>query len=424
MNLLSRINVLAVIIVLLAGFSSQLAAQHQSDYQIVRNYQSEYNAILNALQGLDSVDEADALMSRIERVNNEFSEHSALINRYIFPDEFSTQVSDLQGLTNSTRRHLSTVAEQENRINEKEQQISSLTTNLSEAGDEAEELRERLQQMTRDRNANRAVAQNLRRELEKRDEFILGLVDSLFVAYDNLDLASLSPGEREEFALRADRDNVVGHVGSVVDNNISFIDTHTQLSSADYLKLRANYRKFNDAWTKLGNKLADVYEAAGERTNKVQEVNEKISTWGTRLDEAVWRSLRASFSNRGIELDSFNDSSSFYSALNSYVDGALSRVDQDGGSEEEVERYNNFADVWHNDVKVNWQEFLIDGGLLSYENIATIDRKLSDWNVGAEPRSNSWLIIAAILGLVVLVLIVLLVSQSSKKEKTVVREKR
>ncbi len=416
MNSLSRINVLAVLLVILAGFSSQLVAQQQSDYQIVRNYQAEYNSIINELKEVDSVEEAEALMSRIDRLNNEFSEHSSLINRYIFPDDFDGQVGDIRGLTTATSRHLAKMAEQADEIDSLNDQISGLSTELSEAGDEAEDLRERLQQMTRDRNANRAVAQNLRRELEKRDEFILGVVDSLFVAYDNLDLASLSPDERQEFTLRADRDNVVGHVGTVVESNISFVETHTQLSSADYLKLRANYRKFSDSWSKLGNKLAEVYEASGERADKVSEVNDKISTWGSRLDEALWRSLRASFTNRGVELREFDSSSSFYSALNSYVDDALSRIEADGGSEDEVERYNTFADVWHNDVKVNWQEFLIDGGLLSYENIATIDRKLSDWNVGAEPRSNRWLIITAILGLVVLVLIVLLVSKSGKKE--------
>jgi len=423
MKSISRINVLAIMLVLLTGFSSQLFAQQQSDYQIVRNYQSEFNSLINDVKNLDSVDKADETLSRIDRLENEFNEHSTLINRYIFPEDFSAQVNNLRDFTNSSKGHLIKVAEQSSRINEMTNNISELTSEIDQYNRETDELRSQLQQMTRDRNANRAVAQNLRTELGNRDEFILGMVDSLFVAYDNLDLGSLSPAERQEFALRADKDNVITHVGSVVESNISFIDTHTQLSSADYLMLRANLVRFQDAWEKLGNKLADVYVASDERSNRVNEVNESINTWGNRLDDSVWRSLQATFRNRDIQLDTFESSSAFYSALNNYLDSALTRVEREGGSDDEKGRVANFADVWHNDVKVNWQEFLIDGRVLSYENVATIDRKLSDWSVGAEPRSSSWLIISGILGLIILVLVVLLVTRSNK-ETTVVADRK
>ncbi len=417
MNSISRINVLAVILVLLTGFSSQLIAQQQSDYQIVRNYQTEYNTILNNIKTLNSVDEADEVLSRIDRVENEFSEYSSLINRFIFPEDFSSQISSLRDITTSSRGHLRTVADQSGRIDTMTGEISDLTSRLEQFSQESDDLRSQLDQMTRSRNASASQARSLRTQLEGRDEFILNLVDSLFVAYDNLDLGSLSPAERQEFAMRADVDNVIGHIGSVVESNIAFVDTHTQLSSGDYLKLRANLVKFQDSWEKLGSRLADIYESEGERADKVGEVNDRISTWSNRLDESVWASLRAAFANRGIELDSFNSSSSFYSALNSYLDSALSRVQEGGGSEQEKGHVANFTDVWQNEVKVNWQEFIIDGRVLSYENLATIDGKLSDWTVSAEPRSSMWLIVSGILGLVVLVLIVLLVTKSGKQEK-------
>lgn len=417
MNSISRINILAVILVLLAGFSSQLIAQQQSDYQIVRNYQSEYNSVLNNIKTIGSVNEADDVLARIDRIENEFSEHSNLINRYIFPEDFASQINSLRDITSSSRGHLSTVAEQSGRIDSMTGEISDLTSQLEQFSQEADDLRSQLDQMTRSRNASAAQARQLRSQLQGRDEFILNLVDSLFVAYDNLDLGSLSPSERQEFALRADVDNVIGHIGTVVESNISFVDTHTQLSSGDYLKLRANLVKFQNAWENLGSRLADIYEAEGQRADKVSEVNNRISTWGSRLDDAVWASLRASFANRGIELDTFNSSSSFYSSLNSYLDNALVRVSESGGSDDEKARVANFTDVWQNEVKVSWQEFIIDGRVLSYENMATVDGKLSDWAVSAEPRSSTWLIVAGILGLVVLVLIVLLVTKSGKTEQ-------
>ncbi|MCH8567534.1 MAG: hypothetical protein LAT67_04695 [Balneolales bacterium] len=414
MKTISRIPVLAVILVVFAGFNAELNAQHQSDYQIVRNYQAEYQTVLNAIKTLDSVEDADRVIGRIDRLNSDFSGNAALINRYIFPENFNTQVASLRDLANASRRHLNRVASQANEITQLNERVGDLTNQIERFNTESDSLRNALQQMTRDRNANRAVAQNLRRQLESRDEFILGLVDSLFIAYDNLSLASLSASERQEFALRADRDNVVGHIAAVVESNISFVDTHTQLSSADFLDLRANYYRFENAWSKLGNKLATVYESSEGRAEKVNEVNGMMDTWKNRLDQSVWRSLSASFENRGLQLASFNSSSAFYSALNSYLDGRINSLRDEAGSEEEKARFETFADVWHNDVKMNWQGNIIDGRVLTHENIATIDRKLSEWGVLAEPRGSNYLILAIILGLVALVMVVLYVTKSGK----------
>lgn len=414
----SRIPVLAMLLLIFSALSPQpVAAQQQSDYQIVRSYQSEYAAILNEIKTLNSVDEAEQLLNRINRVNNEYRGNANIINRYIFPEDLNSQITNLRDLTNASRSYLATVAEQGDEITRLNDRISELTSEIDRYNDETESLQNELADMTRSRNANRAVARDLRNRLAERDEFILGLVDSLFIAYDNLELSSLSSAEQEAFTLRADTDNVIGHIGTVVDNNISFIDTHTQLSSEDFLNLRAQYEAFEGAWSKLGNKLAGLYESGDEGVAQIEEVNDRMMTWKNRLDESVWRSLAASFENQGISLNSFDSSQTFYSALNSYIDDALGTLEEQGGSEEAKAEYENFADVWNKDVKTSWQEYIIDGRVLSYENVATIDRKLSSWSVASEPPAANYLLLAAGLGLLALILLVLFITKGSGSKK-------
>lgn len=414
---IKTLSTLAWFALFAVGFSGVTQAQFQSDLQIVRNYQSEYQAIFNEVKGLNSVDQAQQLIQRINRLNNEFGEHRELINRFIHPEDFDGQVFGLRELAEASRRNLQLLADRDAEIAGLNARISELSSRLERFRVSSDSLQQALDRMTRDRNANAAMVRNLRNQLNQYDNFILGLVDSLFVAYDNLDLTSLSPSERREFALRADKDNVVGHIGRVIENNIAFIDTHSQLSSTDLLKMKATHAEFRTSWHNLGGKLASLYENERERETKIQEVSGNIEIWGNRLNQALWRSLNASIQVRGIELSGFSSPSSFYNALITYIDDSIERVTVNGGSEAELERYENFAAMWHNDIKSNWQEFLIDGGILSFQNIATIDRKLTEWNVAAQPVGFNWLIIVALLGLLVLILIVIMITRSKGNNK-------
>lgn len=414
---IKTLSILAWFALIAVGFTSVTQAQFQSDLQIIRNYQSEYQAIFNEVKALSSVSQAQELIQRINRLNNEFGEHRELINRFIHPEDFDGQVFALREITEASRRNLQLLADRDAEIAGLNARISELSSRLERFRVSSDSLQQALDRMTRDRNANAAMVRNLRNQLNQYDNFILGLVDSLFVAYDNLDLTSLSPSERREFALRADKDNVVGHIGRVIENNIAFIDTHSQLSSRDILKLKATHSDFRTSWHNLGNKLAGLYENEREREVKIQEVSGNIEIWGNRLNQALWRSLNASIQVRGIELPGFSSPSSFYNALVTYIDDSIERVTLNGGSEDELARYENFAAMWHNDIKTNWQEFLIDGGILSFQNIATIDRKLTEWNVAAQPVGFNWLIIVALLGLLVLILIVILITRSKGSDK-------
>jgi hypothetical protein len=410
----NRFSIAVLSFVFLIGLSMNTQAQVQSDYEIKQNFDREYAEVYEGLKTATTSAEVQRLLEKVEQMGTTYAPHRDLLNRAMFPETLTGSLNRLRDLTNTNYNYLVRIEQQTDNIMELERQLAGLSEQVRLNLVQADSLRTELDRMTRSRNANAAAARQLREQLRERDELILSIVDSVFVSYDKLNLASLTRAEREELGLRVDVENVLGHINSVVEGNISFIDTNTQLSAADFLRLKAVQTEFEKVWTNIGPKLAMIYTPAAQRDNRLTEINEGIDRWRQRVSQAVWRSLAAAFESRNIEIATFSDPVGFYTALNNHVDGAIARVEASGGSEEELQAYERFANVWHNDIKINWQQYLIDSEILTFENVATIDRKLASWNAMAQPTSAlSWIIIG-ILGLIVIVLIVVLVAQRNK----------
>lgn len=410
----NRFSITVLSFVFLIGLSMNTQAQVQSDYEIKQNFDREYAEVHEGLKTATTSAEVQELLDKIDQMGATYGEHRDLMDRVLYPETLTASMNRLRDITQTSYSYVIRIEQQTGNVMELERQLAELSQQVQLNLVQADSLRTELDRMTRSRNANAAAARQLRDQLRQRDELILSMVDSVFVSYDRLNLASLSRAEREELGLRVDVENVLGHINSVVEGNISFIDTNTQLSAADFLRLKAVQVEFEKVWVNIGPKLAMIYTPSAQRENRLTEINEGIDRWRQRVSQSVWRSLAAAFESRNIEVASFDDPVSFYTALNNYVDSSLSRVEASGGNEDELQSYERFANVWHNDIKVNWQKFLIDSEILTYENVATIDRKLANWNAQAQPTSAlSWILIG-ILGLIVIVLIVVLVAQRKK----------
>lgn len=404
MEKLNLKTVLAAIIVFTMGFTGQVQAQYQSDFQIKQNFDRDHSEALDALKTIQTSEEADSLLEVINEMQVEYRDHQSLLDRVLYPETFDNRITNLRELADATNSRIERLGETGDTVVVLEERIEELTSDATRYQEMADSLNNELNAMRRSRDANAAQARQLREELNQRDEFIIKMVDSTFVAYENVDLESLSPDERRGLALEIDAQNVLGHIESVVDNNISFLDTHTELSTQDFLKLYSVQKEFSRMWENMGHDLAEIYVSETNREERLTDIVEKVDEWEMLIDDAAWATLAESFEQSGIELSSFDNSMEFYTSINTYLDDAIARAEESGG-EEALEEYQQFADLWFEDVKPRWQEYLISANLLTYDNINTIDGKLADWNVYAQPTSyTSWIF----LGLAVIIALVLL----------------
>lgn len=405
MKKLNLTTVLAAIIVLAMGLGVQVQAQFQSDFQIKQNFDRDHARLLDELKMVSSVPDAAALVDQVNRMEAQYRDHQLLLDRVLYPETLVQRIRNLRELANATRMHLERIGQKGDTIVILEQRIAELTDDAERYQALADSLRRELEAMRRSRDANAAQARRLRQELDQRDAFIIKMIDSTFVAYQNVNLQSLSRAERRDLALEIDAQNVFGFIETVIDNNLAFLDTHTQLSTADFLKLYSVQTEFDRMWNNMGRDLAEMYVAEVDRQDRLETIEGKINEWEMLIDDAAWSALASSFDAAGINLSSFSNSLQFYTALNSYLDAAIARVQEEGGSEEELAAYQQFADLWYNDVKPSWQEYLVAANLMTYDNFNTVDQKLADWKLNAQPTSN---LMAILLGLAVLVALIFL----------------
>ncbi len=398
-------TVLATLLVLAVGFSGQVQAQFQSDFQIKQNFDRDHAEVLDNLKTIQAPDEVDQVNEKLDEMERRYRDHADLLNRVLYPETLQGRLTNLQELTQVTEERLQRLSESGDTIVVLEERIAELTTDATRYQEQADSLNNELAAMRRSRDANAAQARRLRQELDQRDAFIINMVDSIFVAYENVDLESLSPSERRGLVLEIDAQNVLGYIESVVDNNISFLDTHTELSTQDFLKLYGTQVEFDRMWENMGHDLAQIYVTETRRDERVSAIVEKIDEWEMLIDDAAWSTLSDAFSQNNIELAPFSNSLEFYTSLNTYLDEAIARAEESGG-EEELAVYQRFADFWFSDVKPRWQEYLIDADLMTYENFNTIDEKLTEWKLHAQPTSYTMLIL---LGLAIVLIIILLV---------------
>lgn len=403
-----------LLIALSFGLSVQTFAQFQSDSQIKRNFDSDISDANVAIRNIESVAQADSLLDVINNIPSKFGNDRELLNRVYFPRTVEGIVDDLRSLAQSTRERIRRIEEQGENVIVLEQRLEELRDNVAERNEELERLQNDLQQMTRSRNQASARARSYQNAMRERDEFILELIDSIYVAYERVDLSTLSASEVSAVALEIDPDNVFGYIESVVANNRDFLDTHTQLSSEDFLRLYAVQAEFRRMWENLGSKLSELY-VDENRSQRVRAIANEIGEWGSQIDDTVWESVRAVFEQRDIDLGNFNSSVSFNMAVINYLDEAIERA-REGGSEEEYALYQNFASVWNEEIKLNWQEYMINAELMNHRDFAGIDRQLAEWKVLSQPQSYASLMYLGLSLVVILILIVLYVRERSKNK--------
>jgi len=80
-------------------------------------------------------------------------------------------------------------------------------------------------------------------------------------------------------------------------------------------------------------------------------------------------------------------------------------------------RYQNFTDFWFNDVKPRWQGYLVSANLMTYDNFNTIDEKLTDWKLHAQPVSYTSMIFLGLAIVIALVLLGLWIRERSMKQQ-------
>jgi len=396
---------ISVVAIFLITANSVLIAQ-QSDYQIQKDFQNEYEALVKRVDNAVSSEDLTEIREDIESLEAIYSGSSDLIDAALYPETYNDKISDLRSRFANTEQNISVIEQLNERIDELNAELHTFRDRLNEFEEESESLEQQLAESKSSERQVSALARQYRENLEERDEFVVNFMSDLLNRFDEMDEEAISELADSEELLE---ENPLDVIQTIISEYINRADQETGLEPVDYLQMRSQNAYFQDVWNSTGQDLSEVF-APDSPVQAEQEITDMIAAWEANINNKMWNSISTAFTQTGIELPSFNSDESFYEALLNYVEDAT-EVSRQQNSEEDYEAYSSFNNFWNNRVKADWGNYLVDGGVLDFTEISAIDLQVDDWSEAATPTSNLMMILFIISIVVILGLIVMLVTR-------------
>lgn len=389
--------------------------QVKSDYEIQQEFNRQYSNLNAELNEADSSAAVDSLVGEIKTLEETYAEHKDLLNVALYPETFSGKMEDLKQRALSEQNQITTIEEQEEKLQELGQQVTSYDSRLDSLNNQTDSLRRAIQKSVNSEEQLTGMVRRYRKSLEQRDELILSFVDSVMITYQQLNVESMQDLENAKKKARFDADgNALKMILNIANENITLLNSEHDLTTEEYLRMSSVQQEFKTMWNKVGDKLVEIY-AEGDQEKAKKNISEAIAKWDEKVTTETWTSINASFDSADIQLPQFTDNETFYQTLDSYLSEAI-KSSKDGGTENSLTNYQNFSEFWTQQVQTEWTPHMIDANVLGNQQMASIDQQLEQWAANAEPGSNNMLVY--LLGLSILAIVALGVMLAREKKGT------
>jgi len=401
---------LLTLLLLFAVNSTALFAQ-QSDYQIKKDFENRHAELLTNIEMAQKVNEIDSLIMVIDDFKSNFSEHSKMLDYALYPESFDSKVANLKSEARSSEHKLLIIENQAERLSELTEEVTRFRSELSILNSRSDSLRNAFTESQESERKLSQLVTRYRKSVEERDEFIFDMVDSLFVTYNQL-----APGTIEELSKKdgsgtiKSGDNPLVIIDSILEENIETLKAGSNtFSTEDYLRIYALQTKVNDVWKSIGDNLVEIY-GGNDKAKWKKSIESDLKDWKSSASLSMWNSLDGYLEQKNVELGAFDNNSSFFKALDSFVSKASKKSDEEIISSSTYEDFKTFSEFWTTKVMDEWNNYLVESDVLTASQIATIDSKVDNWGDNSEPFPTSLLIIfgiglLAIIGLIVALIV-------------------
>jgi hypothetical protein len=400
----------AVLIIL----QSVLVGQRKSDYATVDRFKKSIEAISESVDKANTVQECAEANVAMDMLMQEFSEDTVLLNKAIYPDGYRKTIEKLHGKLMIRQKDLGIIESQVIRITELETQVRQLSDQVSALNTQNEKLLEQIQLTSKKAiDSLTKMVTKLQNGLQRRDELIFALADSLFLQYGK-NIGDMKDIEKQGLVGKLERHTIFGNIRKSIMDNVTFLEA-TQLKGNDIVTLVRQQQRFKSQWSGLSPRLASLYLSGKSKKNEVGVVDSMLNVWGDKVDIAMWRSLNNIFKEKGFIVKEFNNGDEFCANLISFLDEQI----QDPRKEMSETRYKLFANfnenLWQPDLNATWLPALVELQKISEAQKKEIDDKVDQWRSTVTP-GLSWLAYMLIIlgGLLVIIIAVWFFRRTSK----------
>ena len=380
----SLINVMLSIILLV--FTNQSYAQ--SDFEISQNFKQKRKQLEEAINKAKNLEELNSIVTDIDRFRNEYVEHKALLDKSLYPDNFDKTFEKLNMSFVIRNQDFTTIDVLKIENLQLKEQVALLNKRNAELMNKIQEFEYADKEDVKKIAELDGLVAELKRSIRKRDELIVGIVDSL-LPQPMRERAQLSFQERNSIYVESEKNNVLSNVKLSLLDNIKFIEL-TALEPDDLTEIKKQQNQFAEFWQGAGTNLVDIYAGENKNSKEIKEIDSLFSIWNFTLQQEVWRNIRDEFVYNNINLIEFTNGEEFTNVLTSFIDEAIKNIGVKS-SEESNLTYSLFSDsTWFKVISTDWIPYLIENEMLDDKQNHTVEAKITDWKGRLTPSSLGW----------------------------------
>lgn len=389
------------ILFILSSFG--VLAQPQSDYEIQKAFKKEYAELEDKVEEVSSPDSLQMLIESIKMFDQKYSEHADLLDKALYPDKYEQRIEGLKESSVIAMNRLQTINQQSTKLGKLETQLAGYELELQMLTRETDSLKQAMNKSIQSEKQLSDMVRKYRNNLEKRDDLILAFIDSMIVAYQQMDLKSLQDLENVDQKSRIKTNDALQMIHSISVENLDILENNAdKLNLEDYMRMARVQDQFEEMWMRLGIKIKEVY--SGKDTEKIAgKIDKNISRWKELLKSQTFFALRDSLAANGITLKNLQNPDELYSYLSSYLDEKIMQT-REGSTSEGYEDFKQFRRFW-NRLELQWADNIVDAGIIDKDQLALINGKVDTWAEIAQPRTNN--ILVYLLGASVLLVVAL-----------------
>ncbi len=390
--------VIASIFLITSGAMAQ-----ESDHEIKTNFESTYSSIEQGLINASSVLEVDSLKMEIDSLSKKYENHSKLLDNALYPRTFAGQIEAITQEVNSAEQRLLIIENQNKRLAELSSEVAVYKSEISFLNSRADSLRKAIATSMESEERLAALVKRYRQNLERRDELVMGVVDSLMVTYRSMSTGRLTEiSEQMESGTISQSDNPLEMIENIIEENTEYAaTTNRALSVEDHLRMYAVQNHFEEAWGQIGNRLLSAY-GGGKQNEWKTRIDEKMRDWRMVTSQKMWSSMDQYLEFSDVDLGAFDNNYSFFIALDNFVKEAKKKSEDEIISSESYNDYLKFQEFWSDKIKNEWSNLIHEADVLTVEQISSIDDQLSGWEYESRPI-HPFLIVLLVLTVVSLI---------------------
>jgi regulator of replication initiation timing len=381
-------------IILLAGvllFIGGMNAQERSQSDIKRDFETRFVLLTKNLNSAENEATLTQLLKDVSAFEAEFKPHQEFLNKAVFPDGYDGLIDRL--------KKSKELAEKKIRASQLEKEIAALTGQVQSLKEENASLRSQLTKAQAELASLKKTIAIMQDEIQKRDEAVFALVDSLFVKYDT---DQLSGTDMKKLSV-LEKKNVVASIKRSVSDNILFLSS-ASFSPQQIPQLLNEQRRFESSWKGVGQKLSKAYVPSSLQAKEVSEINGLITNWHMLTDGVFWKGLNEIFADEKLPIAPFSNGDEMYANIIKFIDSEIQNTAQRNPTEKTVV-FEAFAyKTWGSKLKPSWIPVMMRHGLFTEEEMKEIDARTKTWSAGMKPIEDSTLSYILIGALVVAIL--------------------